>query len=173
MGAQNERADWKRARKFLTNELARLEPQIADHLQRKNLTRMGDPAVSYVPGDYDAKEHTRVQGSYDQCQAELPQVEAALLTIGPKMDALRRGCPAARKGRGQPVVVCCRLDALDGDILLAVQRRSGCTRSRLLPMPAAIDRPHATPTPPGQRYYRNPWPGDGFAGQTAKSLTEL
>ena len=49
---------------------------------------MGDPALTYVPGDYNAKEHAAVKGSFEQCQAELPKVEAELLTIGPKMEAL-------------------------------------------------------------------------------------
>ena len=104
MEAQTKRGRLEQRRKFLTNELARLEPQIADHETRKNRWRMGDPATTYVSGDYNAKEHAAVKGSFEQSQAELPKVEAELLTIDPKMEALRRGCEIAGKGRGQPVV---------------------------------------------------------------------
>ena len=47
-------------------EIARLEPQIADHLERKNrmpIRHPGfpDPTLSTKPGDYDSVEHGRVQ----------------------------------------------------------------------------------------------------------------
>jgi hypothetical protein len=90
MEAQTQRATLEHRRNFLTNELARLQPQIEDHETRKRrVGRMGDPILTYVPGDYNAKEHAAVKRSFEQCQAELPNVEVTLLTIGPKMEALR------------------------------------------------------------------------------------
>jgi len=89
MAVQNQGEDLKGRRKLLITELGRLEPQIAEHEASEIRKRMGEPALSYVPGDYNAREHAAAKGSFEQCKAELPQVEAALLAIRPRIEALR------------------------------------------------------------------------------------
>ncbi len=68
--------------KNLTNELGRLQPQLEDMEERRKHPRIqGDPRTTYVPGDFDQREQTRLQTSVDNMLAELPKVEEALVAL--------------------------------------------------------------------------------------------
>ena len=90
--AAREREKFLTARQgFLTREIARLEPQAENHEEMKARRRPAnypDPATSYTPGNYDAKEHDRVQQSLDNYRAELTTVETELASLPVAVAAL-------------------------------------------------------------------------------------
>ena len=92
--------------KNLTNELARLQPQLQDMEERRKHPRIqGDPRTTYVPGDFDQREQTRLQTSVDNMLAELPKVEEAIVALPATVASLAsRASGLAGQGRGQPVV---------------------------------------------------------------------
>ena len=81
--AAREREKFLTARQgFLTRELGRLQPQLEDMEERRKHPRIqGDPRTTFVPGDFDPREQTRLQTSVDNMLAELPKVEEALLAL--------------------------------------------------------------------------------------------
>ena len=82
--AQEQTKALTERQRYVAGEIARLEPQLADSIVRRDRPRPSnypDPRTSYTPGDFDAKEHDRLQNLVSHLQAESTKNEAALLAL--------------------------------------------------------------------------------------------